>query len=150
MITVDAYPERPFRGQVVRIATKGTTVSNVVTFDVKVEILDERKNLLRPEMTADIEILCSENDDAVLVPSEALHGVGNRRFVLSPGEPGEGPTQIPVTAGISDDEHTEIASGLEPGMTVLIDEEPQGDQWNQGSRERRRGPPGGMMMPPPR
>src|SRR5439155_4332181 len=34
IITVDAYPGRQFKGKVVRIATKGVNVTNVVTFEV--------------------------------------------------------------------------------------------------------------------
>ncbi|MFB3891115.1 MAG: efflux RND transporter periplasmic adaptor subunit [Phycisphaerae bacterium] len=42
--TVDAYPGKKFRGKVVRIATKGVNISNVVTFEVKIEILPGRAN----------------------------------------------------------------------------------------------------------
>jgi HlyD family secretion protein len=39
-ITVDAYPQARFSGKVKRIAAQGVTVSNVVTFEVKIEVLD--------------------------------------------------------------------------------------------------------------
>src|ERR1051325_879382 len=38
-ITADAYAGRTFKGKVVRIATKGVNVTNVVTFEVKIEVL---------------------------------------------------------------------------------------------------------------
>src|SRR5262249_12618539 len=56
VITVDAFPGRRFRGKVVRIATRGVNVSNVVTFEVKIEVLGENKTLLKPEMTANVQI----------------------------------------------------------------------------------------------
>ena len=42
-ITADAFPEANFEGEVVRIATKGTDTSNVVTFDVKIEVFGKGK-----------------------------------------------------------------------------------------------------------
>ncbi len=41
MITVDAFPGKNFHGKVVRIATRGINISNVVTFEVKIEVLDQ-------------------------------------------------------------------------------------------------------------
>ena len=48
------------RGEVVRISPRGVNVSNVVTFEVKIEVTAREKALLRPEMTANVEILVAE------------------------------------------------------------------------------------------
>ena len=53
-ITVDAYPDEVFKGEVVLVATKGLLTSNVVTFEVKVEVTGDNRTLLKPEMTAKI------------------------------------------------------------------------------------------------
>jgi len=42
-IDADAFPGVVFDGRVTRIATKGTNVSNVVTFEVQVEVLGEQR-----------------------------------------------------------------------------------------------------------
>src|SRR5580658_3054958 len=55
-ISADAFPRRTFAGTVVRIAPQGETTRNVVTFEVKIEVTDDDKELLRPEMSADVEI----------------------------------------------------------------------------------------------
>lgn len=47
-ITADAFPGVKFAGAVVRIATKGVDVSNVITFEVKVEVTSENKSMLNP------------------------------------------------------------------------------------------------------
>ena len=48
-ITADAYPQKTFRGRVARIATRGESTSNVVTFEVKIEVFgQERSGRLRP------------------------------------------------------------------------------------------------------
>lgn len=71
-ITADAYPKREFKGEVKRIATRGVNVSNVVTFEVKIEVVDERKDLLKPEMTANVEVVIERKEDVLAVPVEAL------------------------------------------------------------------------------
>lgn len=47
-ITVDAYPSTQFVGKVVRIARKGVNTQNVVTFEVKIEVL----GAARPKVSA--------------------------------------------------------------------------------------------------
>lgn len=146
-ITVDAFPDQYFRGEVVRVATKGANVSNVVTFEVKIEILDETKNKLLPEMTADVEILVAAKDDALSIPSEAITRQGPDKVVLVPGEPGEDPRSAKVKTGIENDTHTEILAGLQEGATILISQD-QTDT-SSDSKNTQGGPPGGFLGGPP-
>ena len=92
-VTVDAYRNREFAGEVVRISPRGVNVSNVVTFEVKIEVTARDKELLRPEMTANVEILIDERPDALLAPSDAHlparrqdlgHAAGRRRGAHRP------------------------------------------------------------------
>ena len=71
-ITADAYPDVKFRGKVVRIAETGVSTSNVVTFEVKIEVSSPNRELLRPLMTADVEIISAERPDALLIPVQAF------------------------------------------------------------------------------
>jgi HlyD family secretion protein len=72
-LTVDAYPGRRFRGKVVRIATQGVSTSNVVTFEVKIEVLDESKDLLKPQMTASVQLIEASKSDVLSVPTAAIY-----------------------------------------------------------------------------
>lgn len=71
-ITADAYKDVEFPGEVVRVAATGSVESNVVTFDVKVEITGRRKALLKPEMTTNVTLLVDERKGVVLVPASAV------------------------------------------------------------------------------
>jgi HlyD family secretion protein len=71
-ITADAYPGVSFRGKVVRIAETGVSTSNVVTFEVKIEVISPNRNLLRPLMTADVEVISAERPDALIIPVQAF------------------------------------------------------------------------------
>ena len=89
-ITCDAYPDKKFEGKILRIAAKGTNTSNVVTFDVKIEVLGEGKELLKPEMSTDIEIVVADKKDVLRVPAEAVHtrekDKKKMRYVMVPAE----------------------------------------------------------------
>jgi HlyD family secretion protein len=70
-ITVDAYPNRPFEGVVLKIEPQATTNQNVTMFPVLVRI-ENREGLLRPGMNADVEIHVGRRDSVLAVPNAAL------------------------------------------------------------------------------
>lgn len=71
LFTVDAYPERSFRGTVSKIYLQPTTVQNVVSYTAIVE-LDNADLSLMPGMTANVTVITKEQPDALLVPVAAL------------------------------------------------------------------------------
>jgi HlyD family secretion protein len=136
-VSVDAHRNREFAGEVVRIAPRGVNVSNVVTFEVKIEVTASDKELLRPEMTANVEILIDERADALLAPADALFRRGGRTWATVQGADGAR-SDREVAVGISDGRRTEILSGLAPGDTVLV--QASDSKWN-GQGQRPAGPP---------
>jgi len=70
-VTVDAYPNHPFQGTVLKIEPKDTVQQNVTMFPVRVRI-DNRDGLLRPGMNADVEIHVGQARQVLAVPSAAL------------------------------------------------------------------------------
>ncbi len=70
-VTVDAYPNRPFEGTVLKIEPQAVVNQNVTTFPVRIRI-DNRGGLLRPGMNADIEIHVGERRGVLAVPNAAL------------------------------------------------------------------------------
>ena len=69
--TVDAYPERQFRGKVAQIRLNATVNQNVVTYPVIVEVPNEDL-LLKPTMTANVTVDVATVKDALRVPNAAL------------------------------------------------------------------------------
>jgi HlyD family secretion protein len=69
--TVDAFPNRNFKGVVNLIRLNPTTVSNVVTYDVVINVANPEQMLL-PGMTAYVNIAVAERKDVLLVPNAAL------------------------------------------------------------------------------
>jgi HlyD family secretion protein len=69
--TVDAFPGREFKGQVIQIRKQPETVQNVVTYTVVVSA-ENSDLLLLPGMTANVQIAVDERLDVLKVPNGAL------------------------------------------------------------------------------
>jgi HlyD family secretion protein len=70
-ITVDAYPNRPFRGAVLKIEPQATVQQNVTMFPVLARIGNDGL-LLKPGMNAEVEVHVGDRQNAVAVPNGAL------------------------------------------------------------------------------
>ncbi|MDQ2969671.1 MAG: efflux RND transporter periplasmic adaptor subunit [Acidobacteriota bacterium] len=90
--TVDAYPDREFRGKVAQIRLNATVNQNVVTYPAIVEVLNEDL-MLKPTMTANVAVDVATVRDVLRVPNAAL------RF--RPEEkPGSAPPKTPTAASV--------------------------------------------------
>lgn len=93
-VTVDAYPQRPFTGKVLKIEPQALTEQNVTMFPVLVRI-DNREGLLRPGMNAEVDVHVGRREDVLTVPNAALRtqrDVGSAAQVL-----GLSPEQVQQT-----------------------------------------------------
>jgi HlyD family secretion protein len=70
-VTVDAYPNRPFEGVVLKIEPQAETSQNVTMFPVLVRIQNQ-EGLLKPGMNTDVEIHVGRRDGVLAVPVTAL------------------------------------------------------------------------------
>jgi HlyD family secretion protein len=69
--TVDAHPNRRFRGKVLQVRNAPQVIQNVVTYDAVVRI-NNKELLLKPGMTANVQFLVSEKEDVLTIPNMAL------------------------------------------------------------------------------
>lgn len=83
-ITLDSAPDQHISGTVTEVAVQGTTVQNVTTFDVTVQV-DQANALLHAGMSANVSIIQQEAKNVLIVPSEAIRGTGDHKGVLVPG-----------------------------------------------------------------
>ncbi len=69
--TVDAFPDRQFRGEVSQVRLSATNTNNVITFPVVVAV-DNADQALLPGLTANAEIEVSRRDNVLKVPNAAM------------------------------------------------------------------------------
>jgi HlyD family secretion protein len=70
-ITVDAYPNRPFEGSVLKIEPQATVQQNVTMFPVLVRIANPG-HLLKPGMNTEVEIHVGRRENVIAIPNAAL------------------------------------------------------------------------------
>ena len=117
-ITADAFPGKSFTGKVLRISPRGQVENSITIFKVKIEIQGEGKSILKPMMTANVDIISEELKNVLYLPREALRVEKNKKYaaILVNNEPKE----ILVTTGVRNPIHIQILSGLEAGQKVLV------------------------------
>jgi len=69
--TVDAYPDRTFRGKVSEIRNAPITIQNVVTYDVVIQV-DNSDLRLKPGMTANVSVQIEHKENILKIPNSAL------------------------------------------------------------------------------
>jgi HlyD family secretion protein len=138
--TVDAFPSRNFQGAVRQVRLNPTTVQNVVTYDVVIDV-GNPEQMLKPGMTAYVNIAVNERKDILLVPNAALrfkpadaavpaNGSGKKNGDKTKREGFSGkvyrledgvPVAVTVGLGITDGRNTEIVSGeLKAGDQIIV------------------------------
>ena len=133
--TVDAYPDTIFIGKVAVVRNAPITVSNVVTYDVVIQV-DNSQLMLKPGMTANVSITIETRKDVLRIPNSALRfkpaeitgkseksqnkqGMkGTKVWILE----NDKPKPVKVNIGLSDGNYTEISAGeLKEGQEIITD-----------------------------
>ena len=127
--TVDAFPDKVFKGEVEAIQPQAIIQDNVVNYDVIVGITDTFENLLRPKMTASVTINLDSQKGVLVIPAKAVKHEGGKAFVMVPGAAGKGYIQRPVTVGRESGDFVQVKAGLSKGDKVLVT---SGTNQNQG------------------
>lgn len=152
--SVEAFPDRIFRGRIVQVRQAPQVVQNVVTYDAVVGV-GNVGFLLKPGMTATVAIVTAQRANVLRVPDQALrftpgglaaggagaqsagtptasaslHGQIGRVWVLRAGEV----VAVMVHTGLDDGSFSEVVSGaLDLRDRVIVGEE----RANQGSSLR--------------
>ncbi len=128
--SVDSFPDEVFIGKVTQVRNEAINTSNVVTYEVIIEV-DNKDLKLKPGMTANVEIITANKKDVFLVPNKALRFYvtdenGDTKRYKDKGIwvlEGNTPERIVIKTGVADDDFTEIsADGLTEGMKVILEE----------------------------
>ena len=127
-VTADAVPDKVYEGVVTRVSMKGDSNGGTTTYPVTVRI-DEIDGL-RPGMNANAEIVVAEASDALSVPNAAI--VRGNYVLVTQDSPSavnaapemvapDGYVYVSVKTGVSDNDYTQIVSGLTAEDTVAYD-----------------------------
>ncbi len=117
-IQADSYPGKTFTGQVVQIATQSVVVQNVTSFEVKTSVPDP-EYLLRSGMNVNVTFNAGELKNVLVVPTGAIVQQDNAQGVFVAQDKGD-PVFVPIVAGTTVNDKTEVKSGLTGTEQVLL------------------------------
>ena len=117
-LTFDAILGREYHGEVIEVTQAGTADEGVVNFTVTVELTDADA-MVKPGMTAAVNIVVEEMNDVLMVQNRAVRLVDNQRvvYVLENGQP----VKKEITLGSSSDTLSVLAGGeVKEGDMVIL------------------------------
>jgi HlyD family secretion protein len=116
-ISFDAVQGKPYTGKVSKISKAGDSSGSGVNFTVTVE-LTEFDELVKPGMTAAVNITVREIKDALLVPNRAVRTLNGQRvvYILVNGKP----QSVNIRLGATSDTNSEVVGGdLKEGDLIV-------------------------------
>ncbi len=87
--SVDAFPGRKFVSSVLSVRNIPQTTQNVVSYEVLLSV-DNKDNLLKPGMTASVEIIIEKHENVLLIPNKAFRFSPSRESTGMRRPPGGG------------------------------------------------------------
>lgn len=130
-LTFDALPNLEIKGEVVEIDPIGTESQGVITYNVKIALLEDNENI-KPSMSVNAEIIIDSKENVLVLPNSAIKTFNNRKYVeiISGIELNERDLRTGITlksnpqrkfikTGLSNDLMTEILEGVEEGEYVI-------------------------------
>jgi HlyD family secretion protein len=108
-VNFDAISGQSYQGKVVQVASVGVATQGTVNFIVTVELLDADANV-RPGMTAAVNIITQNIEDALLVPNRAVRTRDGQRvvYILKNATTLE---PVNITLGVTSDIESQVLSG---------------------------------------
>ena len=129
IVRVDAFPDQRFVARVSEIAPRAQKTDNVISFEVKLNLISPSPQLLIG-MSADVDFQTGKTAPSTLVPAVAIVTEKGEPGVLLVGQKNQ-PSFQAVELGTSSGSKTAILSGLKPGTRIFIDLPP----WAKTNRD---------------
>ncbi|WP_110953864.1 efflux RND transporter periplasmic adaptor subunit [Anaerosinus massiliensis] len=145
--TVDAYSGRTFTATVSNISqtdvgstwSSSTSTTTVIYYSVTLDI-DDPENLLKPAMTARVNIHTAEKEGALMIPLSALKTNNDGQYVVLAHPDGTTENRS-VTIGLYSDDKVEITDGLSEGDTLSISYTKSTSKSSSSSKDQGGPPP---------
>ena len=116
-VSLDAFPDQQLAGRVSAVSLLGDSAQGLVTYSVRVD-LDPSDVMVRPLMTATVDIVVDRKDAVLCVPNRALRRDAKGRYVEVVRN--NRVQRADVQVGVSNTELTEVLDGVSEGEEVVV------------------------------
>jgi HlyD family secretion protein len=117
-LAFDAILAKEYKGELVEVSPVGNVVAGVVNFKVTIKLVDADE-LVKPGMTAAVNVVVSQLEDVLLVPNRAVRVQDGERvvYILEGGEL----EMVEIELGASADLYSEVIGGdLKVGDQIVL------------------------------
>ena len=119
------------------VSPSGNSTSGVVTYPIAINLEIPQDITLPSGMTASVIVTINRKTDVIVVPTRAVRRQGREQMVEVVA--GDGTQMKAVQVGMTNDQQTEITSGLADGDVVVVP--------GTGTAPVRTGGGGGLAVP---
>ncbi len=119
-VSVDAMPEKEFKGHVTAIYPVPMEVGGVVLYQVKIDLDTEEESGIKVGMSASADILVEKRENVLMVPGRAISKNDQGQTIVKVME-GDKYQERVVVVGLDDGLRAEIVSGVSEGETVVVE-----------------------------
>jgi HlyD family secretion protein len=130
-VTVDAFPDRPFRGTVEKIEPQAVIQQSVTMFPVLIN-LENREGLLKPGMNGEASVLVDRRENVLAVPNDAIRTV----------------REAPMLAGALGLTADSVQASIQAQMAQFGGVRPQNGRNQEAGLPNMGGPPRGVRVMP--
>lgn len=121
LVSLDAYPDEIFEGEVTKIAFAAiTTKGGGTAFPVDITLPENIDQRFKVGMNGDAELIIAEKSEVLTVPPEAISTKKGETYLQV--IEGREVKEIKVEKGLESDTQVEIISGVSEGQVVIIGE----------------------------
>ncbi|MDD4938072.1 MAG: efflux RND transporter periplasmic adaptor subunit [Candidatus Shapirobacteria bacterium] len=117
ILTMDAFEEATFTGQVLSVDVAGSTNSGVTSYSVVILLNDTEKEIYT-NMAVSATIIVDSKADILLIPSTAIDTANDGTSTVQVIKDGV-TSVVTITTGSTNDSQTEVVSGLNEGDTII-------------------------------
>lgn len=135
-LDLDAFPGEEVNGFVREIAPAATTVQGVVNYDVVIDV-SPTTIPVKAGMTANANVQVARKENVLLIPTRSIRAQGSKRIVTIVEN--DQLKEVVVTLGLSNEQETEVLSGLQEGTPVLTIALPSNQPPSFGGNNTRQG-----------
>lgn len=116
-ITFDAFgTDKIFKGKITEIDPAQTEISGVIYYKITATFIGNSE-VVKPGMTANLDIMTARRDNALMIPFQALKEKNNQKYVQVLKN--DIAADVFVEVGLRGDVNLEITSGLTEGQKVV-------------------------------
>lgn len=118
IFTVDTYPEVEFEAMVTAIQPRAEQQNTVVNYVVRLDFESSAPYILRPEMTAHVQLVVAEREDVLSVPRNSVLRHDGRQFVVL--KRANEWVETAVTTGWRSENTVEVLTGVSQGDVIEL------------------------------